>query len=297
MQKTGVGIVIGRFQVHDLHEGHNRLVEKAFARHGKVLICIGVSARLVTPNDPLDYPTREQMVKEEYATAQVVPLHDKPGNDAAWSAQLDTLVGLLYPTVRATIYYGRGSDVPTAYKGRHPLHEIDEVELKSGTYIREEVAGTVGTNRAWRAGAIYAAHNQWPRVDPVVDIAMLRRRDDGEIEILVGQRAHEQGKLRLPGGHFDTKLDQTGEDAARRELQEETGMEAGPLQYIGQFKVRNGNMLTTLYATHYLHGAAKGSDDLDEVFWLNIKAIGTKTWADSHAMLVTQVQDNARLPS
>ena len=54
VQRKGVGVVIGRFQVHELHKGHLLLLNEA-AKHGKMLVCIGVSPTLVTRDNPLDY--------------------------------------------------------------------------------------------------------------------------------------------------------------------------------------------------------------------------------------------------
>ncbi len=64
-------MALGRFQVHKLHEGHIALIRKA-AEHTKLVVFICTSPHLVTPDDPLDYPTRERMVREAFPTAVVV---------------------------------------------------------------------------------------------------------------------------------------------------------------------------------------------------------------------------------
>ncbi len=38
-----VGVIVGRWQVDDLHEAHTRLIEEVRAQHKKVIIFVGLS--------------------------------------------------------------------------------------------------------------------------------------------------------------------------------------------------------------------------------------------------------------
>lgn len=286
MKKTSVGVVIGRFQCPWLHEGHRALIDKA-KEHSKLLICVTLSRVLGTPRDPLDYPTREQMVKEEYPTAIVMPLSDQP-TDEDWTRRLNQLLKEAFPTDEITIYCGRPdghSSVQSGYKGPHKIVEIDEVSPVSGTSLRELVGRSVDASRAFRHGVIYGATNQYARCEPVVDICLWRQTENG-IQILLGKRDKEGGKVRLPGGHINT-TDISAEAAARRELFEETGLTGEDFEIIDHIRVPaldlpHYAMFTTLFLAKYTFGAPQGKDDIDECFWASIDKLEQYQYADNH---------------
>jgi bifunctional NMN adenylyltransferase/nudix hydrolase len=283
MKRPGIGAVVGRFQVHDLHEGHRALIDEA-NKHARLVVFIGISPYLVTPNDPLDFAAREQMVKALYPNAVVSPLADMP-TDAGWSAAIDSRLAEVFPLDKPTLYFGRGSS-RSKYSGRLPTSEIDAIALHSGTDIRTAVGKQVQDSADFRAGVIYAAHNMWQRAVPAVDIAITRKAAIG-YEVLLGQRSNEGGQYRFPGGHVDIR-DESSEVAARREAQEETGVEIGTLQYIGSFRVKSGShwaMFTNFYAAPYVFGSATASDDIDRVEWMPLHKLSSLPFADAHAAL------------
>lgn len=285
--KTGVGVVIGRFQVADLHEGHRAVIDEA-RKHRKVCVFVGVqSSRLNTKSDPLDYPTREQMIKNAYPDVQVFELHDQY-NDRVWSQDVDRRLGQLYPTDKVTLYAGRDS-FKGSYSGKHTVIEIDSIKHLSGTELRSIDGSKVEDHASFRRGMIYAAFNRWDPVYPCVDIACTRVRDNFR-EVLVGFR-HKEGVYRFPGGHIDER-DETDVLAARRELQEETGIETTTLQYVWSGKIKAfgdkpgaGHKRTVLFHAEYVHGAAQGADDLDKVLWVKMRDLESLKWADDHAKL------------
>lgn len=301
MSKPGVGVVVGRFQVAELTAGHISLLNKA-NDHGKMCVVIGVTSQAVTQDDPLDYPSREQMIREIYPEAQVLPIHDQPLN-ALWVQNLNDAVGSIYQFSELTFYHGRDSGFAKVYKGKHKVQEVDPVEGVSGTRSREDIAGTTVGSRAWRAGAIHAAYNQYARINLCVDIGVTRSRGNPEdpngpdiLELLVGSRVNEGGAFRLPGGHVDG-TDPDTSFAAQRELTEETGLEVSHLSLVGGYRVKswraskNVTYFTNLYHAQYGFGAAKGADDLDKVQWLPFSRIDKVAWADDHLMLATMIKE------
>lgn len=44
-----VGVVVGRFQVPDIHEGHHSLLEYVLSKHNKVCLVLGVAPTRSTP--------------------------------------------------------------------------------------------------------------------------------------------------------------------------------------------------------------------------------------------------------
>jgi 8-oxo-dGTP diphosphatase len=73
-----------------------------------------------------------------------------------------------------------------------------------------------------------------PRPGLTVDVVLFRERA-GELEVLVVERGREpyRGHLAFPGGYVDEM--EPLDEAARRELREETGIEAPALRQIGAF--------------------------------------------------------------
>jgi len=290
-RKASVGVVIGRFQCHRLTEGHRALLNTA-GNHSKLLVCVGVSRVIGTPRDPLDYQAREQMIKEEYPRAVVVPLPDQP-TDERWTKHLNQLINIMFPTDDVVIYCGRPNSkksLQSGYHGPFQVREIEEIPHVSATELRLEAGRSQEVSEAFRRGVIYGATNQFARCDPVVDICVWRPTEDGGIEVLLGRREREGGILRLPGGHINAD-DAGGEAAAKRELLEETGIEAAGFTPLSQIRVVARDapgyaMFTTLYLAKYVFGSAKGNDDLDECLWVNIDRLEQYDYADSHSELL-----------
>lgn len=279
MENNDVGVVIGRFQVETLHEGHRYLINEAFRHHKKVIIFVGCSPIQGTKYDPLDFPARERMLRAEYPDAIILPQYDKL-SDEEWSKALDTQIRGIVPNLSgAKLYGGRGSFQPH-YKGDFTVVEVNSgIEYRSGTMQRSDIGKVVRSSADFRAGVIYSTQNSWPYVKSCVDIACIRVNEFSKpmphgVEILLGRKASEN-KWRLPGGMVDKG--ETLEQAASREFREETSLtaEISKLRYVGSFPVNDWRfknageigLLTALFIVDHTWGAPQGADDLVEVKW------------------------------
>ncbi len=287
--KADVGVIIGRWQVDDLHEAHTTLIEDVRANHKKVIIFVGLSEILGGVTDPLDYPTRAAMLLHHYPEVTVLPILDV-SCDERWSRDLDLAIRAVCPIGQPLLYGGRDSFV-AHYNGQFPIVELDALRHPSGTDIRKEVGREVRASSDFRAGVIYSTFNQYKRLMMVVDVAVLRGRN-GELfagaDILLGKKKGDLG-FRFPGG-FVNVGDPSLEAAARREVQEETGVFPETVEYMGSFPIpdsrmgpRDGMMTAFFIGTMTSGGRIKTDDDLDHAEWIPMEKLRSVRWFQNHA--------------
>jgi len=295
-ENSGVGVIIGRFQTPKLTLGHQDILTKVCHKHKRVIVLVGVNPVPSTRRNPLDYTSRSLMVSE-FLRGQnsgviwsVHPIMDN-ASDEAWSKNVDTLIRTIIPFGKVTLYGGRDSFIPR-YSGSFETSELASVNARSATAFREDVAAMTGTSEEFRKGVIHSVYNSFPRVNPTVDIAVIRNLPGG-MEVLLGRKPGET-KWRFPGGFVDAS-DETLEAAAIRECHEETGLIAGDLHYVcskslADWRVTPGNgMVTTLFEAKYVEGHAEAGDDLDEVRWHFLSNSLIKDINTNHADLLLEL--------
>lgn len=262
-------VIVGRFQVHDLHEAHKDLIDQVAAKHKKVALFLGISRVLGTTNNPLDFTARKKMIQNYYPDINIMPLPDNRYDDV-WSKNLDARIREVFPIGSVLLYGGRDSFIP-AYSGVFPTRELEQSIYISGTEIRKQISEEIKGNPDWRAGAIYNAYNRFPVSFQTVDIACF---DSSGKKILLAKKPGEMG-YRFIGGFVDPS-DHSLEAAARREFMEETGgnAEVGKMSYVGSFRVddwryRSGRdkIMTALYKCSMSFGRVEPSDDISELRW------------------------------
>lgn len=266
--QQSLGVVVGRFQVPELHAGHQHLIKTAFAHSDDVLIVVGVSNGFATARNPLPYPIREVMLRTAYPYAHVAPLRDHP-SDESWSAALDTLIAERFPQHQVTLFGSRDSFLPY-YSGTRKCQYVDEVLSCSGTLLRSALADESVATTDFRRGIIQAHVARMPVPYPVVDIAIV---DHAGGAVLLGEKHHDLGRRCFVGGFVDT-TDETLEQTALREVREETCLQVDNLAYLGSVRIddwryRNERdcILSTMFLASTFHGAPKASDDLAALHW------------------------------
>ena len=266
-----VGVLVGRFQVHELHEAHRDLIDTVIAKHDRVIIFIGLSPLRNTVNNPLDFNTRKRMIQETYPDVEVYYVKDNP-SDEAWSRGLDREIQqFLKPYQTAVLYGSRDSFIPY-YSGIFPTQELESTKYISGTEVRKRIANKYTNSAAFRAGAISASLDRYPTCFPCVDIAIL---DRSRGMVLLGKKDGE-AHLRFIGGFADPKSPDYETDA-RREVMEEAGIEVGGLVYIGstiindwRYRKETDKIKTMLFVGTYIHGRPQAADDIAHVEWVSL---------------------------
>ena len=281
------GIVIGRFQVNELHEAHIDLIESVLKRHDRVILFLGNSIIRNTTNNPLDYRARRAMISEKFPTVEIHYINDVPEDDTRWSKNLDKLIGeQLLPLQTVTLYGSRDSFIK-AYKGKYSVCELEATTFISGTEVRRRVCNNYPPTADYRAGMIAATAYRFPTAFQTVDIAVVK--ESGELLIA---RKPDQKKWRFIGGFSDPTSPSLEVDA-KREVMEESQVEVGDIRYLGstliddpRYRHETDKIKTAFFVAKYIFGKPEGSDDIAAVKWVNINKFDRNEIDTPHQVLV-----------
>jgi 8-oxo-dGTP diphosphatase len=111
----------------------------------------------------------------------------------------------------------------------------------------------------------------YPRPMVTVDVVIVSNEDKPRVLLVRRKHAPFAGKWAIPGGFVD--MDEALEDAARRELQEETGVRAGPLEQLYTFgepgRDPRGRVISVAYLAQVdaAQVQPQAADDAAEVGW------------------------------
>lgn len=266
-----VGVIIGRFQVHELHEAHLDLIQHVCDQHDKVLILLGVSPLPLSTHNPLDFESRKQLLLEKFPNVTVLYVKDQPTDDV-WSRKVDEIINDFGLPGQTAVIYGSRDSFIAHYGGRFPTQELIPESVLSGTAIRKQIARSSARATAdYRAGVIAASQSRFATAFATVDVAIL----DPAKGLLLGRKPNER-LYRFIGGFADPKSPSYEADA-RREVQEETGVSIESPTYVGStviddWRYRNepDSIKTLFFAATYVAGRAAPADDIEEVRWFSI---------------------------
>lgn len=288
--KYDIGVIVGRFQVPELTEGHKHVIDNVLTAHKQLIIAIGVSPTLGTKKNPLGYTSRMHMLRSTYKTAIIVPIVDV-NSDELWSKNLDTLIRSICPIGSICLYGSRDSFI-SSYKGIYSTFELGTLEKIEATKIREKIGKELIDSTDFRAGIIYQTQNQYPKVFPTVDIAVIKK-EGKEYSVLMGKKNEYTG-LQFPGGFVDPS-DADLEEAALRELSEEVNVEVDrdSLAYLSSNRQEDWRydspdevITTSLFIVNYVSGSGSPvEDELKETEWVTIDEDNYNSVADGHKPL------------
>ena len=267
-----IGVLIGRFHVNKLHVGHRELIDHVIEKHKNVIIFLGVTKKVNSKKNPLDYATRKAMIQADYPKVVILPIKDERYNEV-WSNKLDAEISVPFGEKKAIIYGSRDSFIPS-YSGKYKTVELTPSVDYSGTEIRKAIADEPLESEDFRSGVIYSVYAKRPSIFPTVDVCAYN--DKGQL--LMAKKPNEKF-WRFVGGFVDG-VDNSFEDAAKREFYEETGGDArlGELTFIASQKINDwrykgeeDGIMTTLFLARHAFGQAVASDDIAEVKWIDAK--------------------------
>lgn len=157
-----LGVIIGRFQIDKLHEGHVKLIQTVSSLHKNFIILIGTTDQQ-TADDPLDFANRFYLFNNiKYKSIGICELPNYE-DDKDWSKKIDSIISNFF-CIRKSLngkakIYGARRNSLKAYTGKHQTVSLPLNFPVSGKKIRKEIRDTVRNSPDFRAGVIYA-HRQ-----------------------------------------------------------------------------------------------------------------------------------------
>jgi 8-oxo-dGTP diphosphatase len=142
---------------------------------------------------------------------------------------------------------------------------------------------------------MYTYEYQHPAV--TVDIIVFaEKRDETKVLLIERKNKPYKGCWAFPGGFVN--IDETAEDAARRELKEETNLEIENVWQVGAFsKVdrdpRERVITIAFYAIVYGERSVSGSDDASRARWFSLNKL--PELAFDHADILNEAMIKARV--
>jgi len=298
-KKFDIGVIVGRFQIHNLHLGHREIFDEVISRHNKVIVFLGCSSAIGAPENAMDFTTRKIMVEELYGDkiSSILPLYDKK-LDEVWSKIIDNKIREVFP-IGSVVLYGSRDSFISRYFGKFDTIELEASNQISASEVRKDVSNRVGKTEDFRAGIIYNAYNAYPKVYPTIDVAIM---NENYSQLLLGRRK-EENEFRFVGGFVDT-TDEDLEATVRREAKEETDLEVGDIKYIcstlvNDWRYPKGSsqvIMTHFHVAKKIFGKEQPCDDMDgEVRWFDINSINEEIMVTEHKRLLIKLKKHLNI--
>jgi bifunctional NMN adenylyltransferase/nudix hydrolase len=306
MKRPNYGVIVGRFQVHELHEGHKELIRLVRTLHPRVIVLLGCSPAGITKHNPLSFEVRKRMLEAEFrkysdettSDVTILPLFDQKSDDV-WSRELDKEISKVVNNGEVRLYGGRESFVPH-YTGRHEPKQLEViVPVCSGTEVRAKLTDRTMETADFRAGAIHTLNQMWDKTVPCVDVAIIHRTPEKVFTCIA--RKPDEKSYRFVGGHVEPKKHKTLEQAAKDEAVEESGLSVTNLKYLGsmqvddwRYKDEEDKIMTVFFAAESMTMGGRGADDVEEVKWFEVSKLIEEDFEPEHRPLFKLLADHIK---
>lgn len=284
-----IGVIIGRFQVAQLSNGHREILDYVLRKkHTQNILILGNSPIKLTIKNPLDFESRRRMIESDpnySGKFTIIYINDNP-SDKVWSEELDKLISDITNHRKSSevILYGSRDSFKNRYYGHYPSEEYQQRLYSNGTQIRSDCGKKFGHSADWRSGIIYSTQNKYGNVYPTIDCAIFTDNSYNELYLA---KKESDAHYRFVGGFVDL-CDDSLEDAVKREVKEETNLEVNNIKYIKSFKVddwrykyETEKIITSFYtavATPKFQPIPM--DDIAEIYKVNFRLLteGVMCW-------------------
>ncbi len=328
----GTIMLIGRFQ--PLHNAHLEIIKRCTALTDQLVIVAGSAKQPRTYKNPFTFDERAGMIRAATAglsmRVYVEPNIDTIYNDQAWAVRVQGIHSKYQILGTKTAIIGHKKDDSSFYLDMFPQWEfvnVEEIEPLSAVNIRD-LYFKQDVNMRFIQGVVpettfdflmkfketdeYAqiirerefvanykkqyASLPYPPIFSTADAVVIQSG-----HVLMIRRRAEPGKglWALPGGYVNANTDRSVEDAAIRELREETGIKVPAPVLRGNIKRSKvfdaidrsprGRIITHAFHIELPDGElpkVKGQDDADKARWVPIADVKSEECFEDHYEII-----------
>jgi bifunctional NMN adenylyltransferase/nudix hydrolase len=326
-------VLIGRFQ--PFHSAHLEIVKRATALCEQLVIITGSAAQPRTYKNPFTSAERAGMIKDATRGLSiqiyVEPNFDTIYNDQAWAVRIQGIVAKYAVPGTRTGIIGHKKDDSSFYLDMFPqwgYENVELIEFLSAVDIRDlyfknsvnykfikgvlpettydfllDFAHTDEYRQIIREREFIAEHNKqyaglrYPPIFSTADAVVIC---SGHVLMIKRRAEPGKGLWALPGGYVNAATDKSVEDAAIRELREETQIKV-PAPVLRGSIVRSrvfdaidrsprGRIITHAFHIQLPDGElpkVKGSDDAEKARWVPIAEVRSEECFEDHYEIIS----------
>jgi bifunctional NMN adenylyltransferase/nudix hydrolase len=327
-------VLIGRFQ--PLHSAHLEIIKRATALTDQLVIICGSANQPRTYKNPFTFEERRAMIKDATRGLNmqifVEPNTDTIYNDQAWAVRVQSIVSKYRVLGGAGVgIIGHKKDDSSFYLDMFPQGGYENVELIeflsavdirdlyfkwtfNSNFIKNVVPETTydflmefRKNEEFaqiiREREFIAEHNKqyaglkYPPIFSTADAVVIC---SGHVLMIKRRAEPGKGLWALPGGYVNARTDKSVEDAAIRELREETQIKV-PAPVLRGSIVRSkvfdaidrsprGRIITHAFHIQLPDGElpkVKGSDDAEKARWVPIAEVRSEECFEDHFEIIS----------
>ena len=325
-------VLIGRFQ--PIHNAHLEIIKRATALCDQLVIVTGSAAQPRTYKNPFTSQERARLIKAATSgLAMRIAVEANPDtiyNDQAWAVRVQSLVAKHTKPGERVGIIGHKKDDSSFYLDMFPQWKFESVELIEflsavdirDLYFREDAnykflkgvvpeatyeflldfAHTEEYRQIIREREFVEKYKKqyaslpYPPIFSTADAVVIQ---SGHV-LLIKRRAEPgKGLWALPGGYVNANTDKSVEDAAIRELREETMIKV-PAPVLRGNIVRSkvfdaiersprGRIITHAFYIQLPDGdlpKVKGSDDAEKARWVPIAEVNSEECFEDHFEII-----------
>lgn len=319
-------VLIGRFE--PAHNAHIRLIQEARKRAHQVIVIIGSSFLPRTYKNPFTFAERKAMLEASLGDTTgvvIVPNTDSMYDNTAWSVRIQDIVQDHRIGVTVALI-GHNKDATTWYLDSFPQWEFIDIPLIEqlsasdirDLYFREKpnlnfIKSVVPEpvleylEKFMLSGAYESVLNERLHIlkyrqqfshlqfEPIFVTADAVVIQCGHVLMVTRKAEPGRGLLAFPGGFVNASTDRSVEDAAIRELKEETGIKVPIPALRGSIKESRvfdavdrssrGRVITHAFKIMLPDGPlpkVRGMDDAAKAEWIPISKISSEDCFEDH---------------